>query len=157
MVNQLTLAFERDNMILSPFDNVLHKQLTDYEVEKLNASGKPIYTSKDEHFVDALGLAYLAMTLEFKELTNTIKDAFVESKMTFTNKSLGQAGINKMFSSIQNSYNSNSRVQLTPSDDLPGDKQKWVKVTQSYNPYRSSNSWGRRSSGRGGYGGRSMW
>ena len=158
MVNQLTLAFERDNLILSPFDNVLHKQLTNYEVEKINASGKPVYTSVDEHFIDALGLAYLAMALEFKELTNTIKDAEVASKMAFTNKSLGQAGINRMFNSIQSSYNSNSRVHLTPSDDRPGDKQKWVKVTQSYNPYKSSrSSWGRRSSGRGGYGGRSMW
>lgn len=158
MVNQLTLAFERDNLILSPFDDVLHKQLTNYEVEKINASGKPVYTSKDEHFIDALGLAYLAMTLEFKELTNVIKEPEVATKIEFTNKSLGQAGINRMFNSIQNAYGgSSSRVQLKPSDDRPGDKQKWVKVTQSYNPYRSSGSWGSRSSGRGGSLGRSMW
>ena len=157
MVNQLTLAFERDNIIMSPLDNVLHKQLIDYEVERTNASGKPIFTSKDEHFIDALGLAYLAMTLEFKELTNVMKDPEVASKIEFTNKSLGQAGINRMFNSIQSSYSGSSRVQLKPSDDLPGDKQKWVKVTQSYNPYRSNSSWGSRSSGRGGSLGRSMW
>ena len=158
MVNQLTLAFERDNLILSPFDDVLHKQLTNYEVEKINASGKPVYTSKDEHFIDALGLAYLAMTLEFKELTNVIKEPEVATKIEFTNKSIGQAGINRMFNSIQSAYGgSSSRVQLKPSDDRPGDKQKWVKVTQSYNPYRSSGSWGSRSSGRGGSLGRSMW
>lgn len=157
MVNQLTLAFERDNIILSPFDDVLHKQLVSYEVEKLNASGKPIYTSKDEHFIDALGLAYLAMVLEFKELTNVIKDPETANKMEFSNKSLGAAGINRMFNSIQSSYAGSSRVQLKPSDDRPGDKQKWVKVTQSYNPYRSSGSWGSRSSGRGGCSGRSMW
>jgi len=159
MVNQLTLAFERDNLILSPFDDVLHKQLVKYEVEKINASGKPVYTSVDEHFIDALGLAYLAMTLEFKELTNVIKEPEVATKIEFTNKSLGQAGINRMFNSIQGSYgsSSSSRVQLKPSDDRPGDKQKWVKVTQSYNPYRSSGSWGNRSSGRGSISGRSMW
>ena len=142
---------------MSPLDNVLHKQLIDYEVERTNASGKPIFTSKDEHFIDALGLAYLAMTLEFKELTNVMKDPEVASKIEFTNKSLGQAGINRMFNSIQSSYSGSSRVQLKPSDDLPGDKQKWVKVTQSYNPYRSNSSWGSRSSGRGGSIGRSMW
>lgn len=156
MVNQLTLAFERDNIILSPFDDVLHKQLVNYEVEKINNTGKPIYTSKDEHFIDALGLAYLAMVLEFKELTNVIKEAEVANKIEFSNKSIGSAGINRMFNSIQSSY-SNSRVQLKPSDDLPGDKQKWVKVSQSYNPYRNSSSWGSRSSSRESYLGRSMW
>lgn len=156
MVNQLTLAFERDNLMLSPFDNVLSKQLADYEVEKINASGKPVYTSVDEHYVDALGLAYLAMVLEFKELTKVMKDPQTSSKVAFSSRSIGQAGLNKMMNSIQSSYNSNSRVQLKPSDDRPGDKQKWIKVTQNYNPNRSSSasSWGGR--GRGNTG-RSMW
>lgn len=156
MVNQLTLAFERDNLILSPFDDVLHKQLVDYEVEKINASGKPIYTSIDEHFIDALGLAYLAFVLEFKELTNVVKDPETSSKIAYSNKSIGQASMTRMMSSIKQSYSS-SRVQLKPSDDRPGDKQKWVKVTQSYNPYKSYNSWGTRAGRGGGRSGRSMW
>ena len=157
MVNQLTLAFERSNIILSPFDDVLHKQLVNYEVEKINANGKPVYTSIDEHFIDALGLAYLAFVLEFKELTNVMKDPETSSKIVHTNKSIVKSGMNKMMQSIQSSYNNSSRVQLKPSDDRPGDKQKWVKVTQSYNPYRSSNSWGSRAGRGGGRLGRSMW
>lgn len=157
MVNQLTLAFERSNIILSPFDDVLHKQLVNYEVEKINANGKPVYTSIDEHFIDALGLAYLAFVLEFKELTNVMKDPETSSKIVHTNKSIVKSGMNRMMQSIQSSYNSNSRVQLKPSDDRPGDKQKWVKVTQSYNPYRSYNSWGSRAGRGGGRSGRSMW
>lgn len=157
MVNQLTLAFERSNLVLSPFDTVLHKQLTNYEVEKTGANGRPVYTSKDEHFIDALGLAYLAMVLEFKELTNTIKEPEVATKMSFSNKSIGQSGINRLFNSIQHSYSNHSATQLKPSDDLPGDKQKWVKVTNNYRPSRYNESWGSRS-GRGGrISGRSMW
>lgn len=157
MVNQLTLAFERSNIMLSPFDDVLHKQLVNYEVEKINANGKPVYTSIDEHFIDALGLAYLAFVLEFKDLTNVMKDPETSSKIVHTNKSIVKSGMNQMMKSIQSSYNSSSRVQLKPSDDRPGDKQKWVKVTQSYNPYRSYNSWGSRASRGGGRSGRSMW
>ena len=37
------------------------------------------------------------------------------------------------------------------------DKQKWVKVTQSYSPNRSYNSWGSRAGRGGGRSGRSMW
>ena len=147
MVNQLTLAFERSNIMLSPFDDVLHKQLVNYEVEKINANGKPVYTSIDEHFIDALGLAYLAFVLEFKELTNVMKDPETSSKIVHTNKSIVKSGMNQMMQSIQSSYNS----------DRPGDKQKWVKVTQSYNPYRSYNSWGSRAGRGGGRSGRSMW
>lgn len=157
MVNQLTLAFERSNIMLSPFDDVLHKQLVNYEVEKINANGKPVYTSIDEHFIDALGLAYLAFVLEFKELTNVMKDPETSSKIVHTNKSIVKSGMNKMIQSIQSSYNNSNRVQLKPSDDRPGDKQKWVKVTQSYNPYRSRNSWGSRAGRGGGHYGRSMW
>lgn len=157
MVNQLTLAFERSNIILSPFDDVLHKQLVNYEVEKINANGKPVYTSVNEHFIDALGLAYLAFVLEFKQLTNVMKDPETSSKIVHTNKSIVKSGMNKMMASIQSSY-SNNRVQLKPSDDRPGDKQKWVKVTQSYSPYRSrNNSWGSRAGRGGGNYGRSMW
>ena len=157
MVNQLTLAFERSNIMLSPFDDVLHKQLVNYEVEKINANGKPVYTSVDEHFIDALGLAYLAFVLEFKELTNVMKDPETSSKIVHTNKSIVKSGMSQMMQSIQSSYNSSSRVQLKPSDDRPGDKQKWVKVTQSYSPYRSYNSWGSRAGRGGGRSGRSMW
>ena len=155
MVNQLTLAFERDNLIMSPFDNVLHRQLTNYEVERVSENGKPKYTSEDEHFIDALGLAYLAMTLEFKELTNVIKEPEVSSKINHSTVSIGQAGINQMMNTIRSSYSQQTRNIQSPSDDSDRDRQRWVKVNQSYSPYRASNSWGRRSSGA--FGGRSMW
>ena len=158
MVNQLTLSFERDRMILSPFDTVLHKQLIDYEVERTAQNGKPVFTSKDEHFIDALGLAHLAFVFEFKELTNTIKDMETSSKMAFSNKTLGQSGLNKMFNEIRSSYSSDNKVRLEPTDDLKGDRPSWIKVSPGYRASgsSSSSSWGRRN-GRGGNSGRSSW
>lgn len=88
MVSQLQIAFERENLILSPYDEVLYKQLIDYEVEKIGANGNPTFTSKNEHFVDALGLAYLAMAMEFKELTGVLKDIDVSSKIHISNVNL---------------------------------------------------------------------
>lgn len=161
MVNQLQIAFERDRMVLSPYDNVLAKQLIDYEVEKIGANGNPVFTSENEHFVDALGLAYLAMVLEFKDLTGTIEDIKVSSEFHISTKKVGQAGI---FSQTESRANVDSRVldfyQNTDFSELPGDRQRWVKVDMDYrsprttmknnrscwgsrNPIGSSSRWGR--------------
>jgi len=76
MVNQLSILIERGNLIMSPYDNVIFKQLIDYRVEKITAAGVPVYNSNNEHFVDALGLAYLAFVEHFPELTKLVKKAF---------------------------------------------------------------------------------
>lgn len=154
MVNQLTLCFERDRMILSPFDNILLKQLTDYSVERKAQDGRAIFTSKDEHYVDALGLAYLAMVLEFKKLTGTIKDMEVATIMSFSKKNIGQNGLNQMFNDIQNSYVNSGIVNSNSSRDK--EKSTWIKVSSGYrsNNYNSSKNWGKRNSGGSG---RSMW
>lgn len=159
MVNQLTISFERDRMILSPLDDTLFKQLQNYEVEKIAANGKPVYTSVDEHFVDALGLAHLAFVLEFKELTNTIKDFETTTKIEFSSNSIGKAGANLMFNEIQSGYAS-PKYSLPKSDDLRGNRQTWIKVPLNDRGRSSSISrssgWGNRSS-RSSFGGRSMW
>lgn len=93
MVNQLQIAFERDRIILSPYDEVLFKQLIDYEVVKTSKTGTPQYTSKDEHFVDALGLAHLAMVMEFKELTGVVEDVKTTSEFFVSNKQMGGPGL----------------------------------------------------------------
>ena len=75
MVTQLSILIERNNLILSPYDSHIFKQLIDYRIEKITQSGVPVYTSVNEHFVDALGLAYLAFVQNFPELTNLVKEA----------------------------------------------------------------------------------
>ena len=163
MVTQLQIAFEREQMILSPFDEVLHKQLIDYCVEKVSASGQPIFTSENEHFVDALGLAYLAMVLEFKELTNMLKDAETTTKVKFSSTTIGNAGLAAVFNEAEQSAKQYNNLMVPKHDptDRPGDRQTHFKVGLNYrgSSFRGG-SWGTRSNGarRGGGGiGRSSW
>lgn len=107
MVNQLQIAFERDRIILSPYDDVLTKQLTDYEVVQRSKAGIPQYTSENEHFVDALGLAHLAMVMEFKELTGVVEDIKTTSEFHISSKQMGGAG---MYATSVNRVNTDSRI-----------------------------------------------
>lgn len=156
MVNQLTMSFERDRIMMSPWDEVLSKQLTDYEIERVSQSGQPIFTSKDEHFCDAMALAHLAFVLEFKDLTKNIKEFAVASKMKATNKSVARAAANRMHRDIQNSYASSRRngIRRNDDDDLPGDRPTTIRVPlRSLRGGSSRSGWGRR----GGFNARSSW
>lgn len=154
MVNQLQIAFERDMMILSPYDTILSKQLVDYEVEKIGANGNPVFTSENEHFVDALGLAYLAMVLEFKDLTGIIEEPESTSKFVVSNKQIGG-----MMAKIESEarMNADSRIvdfyQNTDFSDLPGDRPTMVKVDMDYRSsrYGGGSSWGSRTPRGGGF------
>lgn len=155
MVSQLQIAFERENLILSPYDELLYKQLIDYEVDKIGANGNPTFTSKNEHFIDALGLAYLAMVLEFKDLTGVVQDLETTSNFSISKKNLIR----------QDSGSARTRMDNVPQEikdfyentdfrEVPGERQQWVKTNfseyrdNSYSNYRSStSSWCSRSSG----------
>ena len=159
MVNQLQIAFERDRMILSPYDEVLFKQLIDYEVEKITEAGMPKYTSENEHFVDALGLAYLAMVMEFKQLTGVMKDLDVEFKMEISS-------VNITENSMLKSGNTSSKPmkpevkefwENTDFTELRGERQVWVKTdfsdfnSSEYSNYSNNSVWS-RNTGSGGWG-----
>lgn len=148
MVTQLQIAFERDMMMLSAFDEVLHKQLIDYCVEKIGANGQPVFTSKEEHFVDALGLAYLAMVLEFKELTNMVQEPETSTKIEFSRKKIGGSALNEIFEELENidtSYEKRFMPQIDPSEKR-GDRQTHFKVSPGYRKGGAS-MWGNRSAG----------
>ena len=154
MVNQLQIAFERSKMMLSPFDEVLHKQLVDYEVVRQGTNG-PVFTSKDEHFVDALGLSYLAFVLEFSELTDSIKKPENSAKISHTSKRIGDARINAALSEAERPSSPEiNKVLESDPDELRGDKQTWVKVNLRHNSHNGGRgSWGSRR----GEATRSMW
>lgn len=154
MVNQLQIAFERDRLVLSPWDDVLKNQLVNYEVEKITQAGVPVYTSKDEHFIDALGLAYLAMVLEFKNITGTIEEVKTSSKVKHVSKKLMNP---EAAADTSNRASLDPRIQAfyenTDFEDREGDRQQWVKVDLDYRSVRSSGrsgGWGSRSSFGGG-------
>ena len=163
MVTQLQIAFEREKMMLSPFDEVLHKQLIDYCVEKIGANGQPVFTSENEHFVDALGLAYLAMVLEFKELTNMLQEPETTTKVQFSKKTLGSAGLNQIFADVENTAINKGNPIMPKYDptERRGDRPTQFKVSAGYRKSFNSSSWGSRSSGAGrgstGGFGRSSW
>lgn len=151
MVSQLQIAFERENLVLSPYDELLHKQLVDYEVEKIGVNNNPVFSSKNEHFIDALGLAYLAMTLEFKELTGVMQDIEVTS-----NFEISKTPLMRKEAYIESDIRSNDIpdeikdfYENTDFREIPGERQQWVKTSFSeYKNYYSGNSsWGSRSGG----------
>ncbi len=147
MVNQLQIAFERNKMILSPFDETLHKQLIDYEVIRQGTSG-PVFTDVNEHFVDALGLAYLAFVLEFSQLTDSIKKPEYTSKITHTSATIGQGRVNaELLEVTQSSTSEISKVLNHDGTELRGDRQTWVKVDMGYRGDNSGSRWGSRSGG----------
>lgn len=159
MVNQLALAFERDRIVLSPFDETLHKQLVDYVVDRVSQTGQPIFTSKNEHFVDALGLAYLAFVLKFPDITKGIKRIENSSKIEHSGVQLGASRANAALRQISSSAVPNPWKNLQQIGKAPGERkgdyQKWVKVPMKANLGTSTrSSWGKRS---GGFSGRSMW
>ena len=160
MVNQLKLSFERDRMILCPFDEHLHKQLVDYAVDKVSTNGMPIYTSVNEHFVDALGLAHLAFVLKFPQLTGAIKEIQNTTKIEQSRIDILNRGANTALREIASPLNPwGNRPTLKQIgkdlDERKGDYQKWVRVPLAgKSPSRSGNGWGRRG---GGFEGRSIW
>ena len=156
MVNQLQLAFERGNMILSPWDDTMYNQLINYEVEKITASGIPTFTSKDEHFIDALGLAYLAMVLEFKKLTGIMQDFETASEMKLmTNMHL--TGANAF-------AGENARKQVpqevkeffenTDFREIRGERQSWVKLDSCQGAMNPTEKYSNSTTGRSNWGSR---
>lgn len=157
MVNQLTIAFERNKMILSPYDEVLYKQLIDYSVVRISASGQPIFTDENEHFIDCLGLAYLAFVLEFPDLTKTVKQIDYSSKIIVSNKEIGvdrSIDLQFMKQGVQNPW-----LKKIDYTELPGERPTYFKVPLGRSLGGTSNfTWGNRfsRSNTGGNGNRRM-
>lgn len=146
MVNQLQIAFEREKLMLSPYDDYLHKQLVDYEVLRQSSTGVPVYTSENEHFIDALGLAYLAFVLEFSEITDAIKKPEFSSKIKHTSTQLGEGRVNAAIAEAQGPSPSVRQFGNVDRSDLRGDRPTWFKVDAQ--PRSSSrSSWGTRRGG----------
>ncbi len=138
---------------MSPFDETLHKQLIDYQVERISQFGDPVYTSVNEHFVDALGLAMLAFVLEFPDITGTIQEMKFSTKIEHSNKQIGQNQAMQTLRSIESPFERQLPGKKKKDDDLPGDKQKWFKVDTNSSSHIAKTGWG----SRGGSTFRSSW
>ena len=155
MVNQLTISFERERIMLSPFDEKLHKQLIDYRVERIGQNG-PVYSDKDEHFVDALSLAHLAFVLEFPQLTNTIQEIKHASTMAKSNTNPVNKRAQRALRDLDHAPMTSPYDDNLHDGDLPGDRPKYRKVSPGTSRSSPANGWGKRTHARGG-GFRSSW
>ena len=161
MITQLQIAFERNQLIISKYDEKLYKQLIDYEVVKRAQNGNPIFTDVNEHFIDALGLAYLAMTLTFKELTGVMRETEMANKVITSARHL--ISNEKALNSINRANDIKPEIQQFyenyQHDEHPDEQQRWVKTDfstyykgndQYRGGRRTSSAWS-RSGGVGGW------
>lgn len=81
MVNQLQILFERDRLMISDYDDMIIKQLENYQVVKKTVKGEPIYTDADEHTLDCIMLCILGFVEKHPEIINTIFNIESTSKV----------------------------------------------------------------------------
>jgi hypothetical protein len=86
MVNQVVYFLEQDLLTLNENDDLIWKQMENYQVVRITQTGQPVFTNEDEHTIDALMLSILAFQLEFPNLANILRDrkiarAFGEAKL----------------------------------------------------------------------------
>lgn len=68
MINMLQRTIEDKKLVLNSRDDVMKMQLINYAVERYGANGRPIYTNKDDHCVDALALANFAIVQNYDDI-----------------------------------------------------------------------------------------
>lgn len=71
MVNSSVNLFEKGMIALNPADNQIKEQLEGYVVKSVSPTGRPIYTDENEHYVDAINLAILALIENYDDMVRT--------------------------------------------------------------------------------------
>jgi hypothetical protein len=144
MIDQTSILVDRDQIILSPFDDMVWKQMMDYQVVRISQNGKPIYTSENEHALDAFMLTIMGFTIEFPNITKILEEIKVARKaIPFKNQ---------MQESLQQKIFGGHRDVFTPMINKPAREEKdnpnWHldKVSVGYAKKSASNPWGRGSS-----------
>ena len=161
MVNQLTIAFERGRMMFSPYDDILYRQLINYSVTRVSSSGIPIFVDVDEHFIDALGLAYLAFVLEFPDVAMTVKLIDHSTRIIYKNVNFGPekaAQIDLGYMATGTGV-ANPWANQVDHSEMRGERANYFKVPLG-KPLTHGGcfGWGsRKSSGGSRNNGRSMW
>lgn len=151
MINQTSILLDRDQLVLSPFDDMVWKQMMDYQVVRISQNGKPIYTSENEHALDAFMLTIMGFTLEFPNITKILEEIKVARKALPFKNTTQESLQQKVFGGHRDVYK--------PLKDKPErearDNPNWHlnKVSVGYGKKKSaSGPWGRgasRSTGLG--------
>jgi replicative DNA helicase len=89
MVDQLSLLFENDRIIVNKNDEMITRQLENYRMVKKTANGVPIFTSDDEHTIDCMMLATLAFVEKFPQITFVSKRIVKPLKIEISGSTVG--------------------------------------------------------------------
>lgn len=132
MVDNSVLVFERGKIALNENDKVLKRQLNGYRIESIGKSGRPIFSSEDEHSVDTLNLCLLTFQMEYDSLFKLmIKGAYgVINLNNNVNEKWNDREI-KMDKAVGNYEFLESRERKTDRDYTPIVKGKRNKFTRS--------------------------
>lgn len=84
MVNQLNLLLERNRIWLSESDDMVWKQMENYQVVRVSTNGQPIFTSGWEHSLDAFMLSILGFVVNMPELAQIIEKLPIARTMAMT-------------------------------------------------------------------------
>ncbi|CDQ41831.1 phage terminase large subunit family protein [Virgibacillus salexigens] len=145
MVNQTSILLERDQIILSPFDDMVWKQMMDYQVLRISKTGKPEYTSENEHALDAFMLTILGFTIEFPDIAK-ILEKINPARKAFV-KEHGNSDRLR-----EKAFGRNDDVFQTKKKRIPEpkDNPNWYmeKVPMGYSKKRTKSSFGARGSSR---------
>ena len=120
MVNNSVNIFEKKKIVIDPNDKYLIQQLEEYRVVSISATGKPIYSSENEHALDAMNLALLVFAQHYDAL---LKKVF-SSKIGVLNSPLDnrQGNVEKR------------TIGMEDADDLE-DTSKSLLATLNNNPF----------------------
>lgn len=114
MVDNSVLVFERHKILLNEKDKILKRQLNSYAIEKIGVSGRPVFTSEDEHSVDTLNMALLVFQMKYGDLFKRIIKGIVNKvevngnlneKWNDRSKAVGETVKNERYSVIGVSVN----------------------------------------------------
>lgn len=72
MVNNSVVMFERQKIVFNPKDKKMIEQFEGYRIKSYSAAGMPIYSSENEHIIDAFNLALLAFEQNYGDLFRSL-------------------------------------------------------------------------------------
>lgn len=146
MISQTSILLERDKIVLSPFDDMVWKQMMDYQVIRISQNGKPVYTSENEHALDAFMLTILGFTIEFPNITKILEEVKVAKKaVPIRPERMQQSLQEKAFGGYRDVYQSQGKQIEREAKDNPN--WHWNKVSLGYSKKKvSSAPWGRGDS-----------
>jgi len=140
MVNQTTILLERGQLMFSEKDGIMQKQLLNYRIVKKTSSGKPVYTSENEHALDAFMLTVLCFTIEFPDIAKILE------KRRYA-KSIGKVN-KKLHNNEEEVFNGKfNTLHKEDDDDLKGEPE-YVKRMQTLNKVNGFKDGRSKSRGR---------